>query len=381
MEKTKKLRVGKRRWPLFVGLGLGGVLLIFAVVGAGSASGVTGGNNLCLSCHVMEQTVFQEFKKTKHFINPSGVRADCSSCHVPQDLFPMLSRKVASVTEVMSWMQGTIDTPEKFEKNRLRLAKGVWAGMKETGSRECKSCHNPEALDFSAFKKPESAETMKKGLAEGQTCIDCHKGIAHTMPDLSAGFRALYEEICREAKSTGFTAAAVYPVAVTPCYFEKDGQKAGRLLPLTKLEILDASGDWAKVRVRGWQQVGAEAVICEKFGRRIFSVALDKAAIDKVKHGETKLDPDTGLSWSEAEFDCWIKSGEFFADIELLNTYGNELHAATCGGCHAQTPTTHFTANQWIGGIKAMGNRVKLDKNNSRILLKYLQMRASDVVG
>ncbi|MEF2145622.1 MAG: NapC/NirT family cytochrome c [Desulfovibrionaceae bacterium] len=381
MQSKSVAKAGKRRWPLLVGLGLGGVLLFIAVVWAGSSGAQQGGNGLCLSCHEMEQTVFQEFKKTKHYVNPSGVRAKCASCHVPQPLGPMLKRKAASISEVISWMSGTIDTPVKFEENRLRLAKSVWADMKESDSRECRTCHVVEALDFTAFKKPEAVKTMKKGLEEGQTCIDCHKGIAHTMPDLSAGFRMLYEEIIKDAKEANFKADAVYPVNVADCFIEKEGAKAGRLLPLTRLEVLETSGEWARVRVHGWQQVGAEAVICELQGRRIFSAALNKDVLDKVKAGQAKIDQETGLSWNEAEFECWIKAGDFLADIDRLNDFGNELHAATCGGCHAQTPASHFTANQWLGGIKAMGNRVMLDKEKSRYLLKYLQMRASDVAG
>ncbi|WP_243545854.1 NapC/NirT family cytochrome c [Pseudodesulfovibrio tunisiensis] len=380
MVKESKTRPGKAKRIVLASLGLFGCLAIFTAVWAGSKSSERDGNGLCLSCHVMEQTVFQEFRKTTHFTNPSGVRAKCSSCHVPQELAPMIKRKVASVSEVIGWMRGTIDTPEKFDRNRLRLAKSVWADFKASDSRECKSCHNADAFDFASFKKPESVKTMKKGLEEGQTCIDCHKGIAHTMPDLSAGFRMMYEEISNDAKGANFKADAVYPVRVAACYMERDGAKAGRLLPLTRLEVLDTSGDWAKVRVRGWQQIGAERVICEMPGRRIFSAALSKKAVDSVKAGKPELDPDTGLSWRPAEFDCWIRTGDYLADIDRLNNYGSELHAATCGGCHAQTPAAHFKANQWIGGIKSMGTRVKLEKTNYRFLLKYLQLRASDVV-
>ncbi len=380
MDNSKGARTGKRRFILLGGLCVF-LLLAAGLIWSNAESKERGGNGLCLSCHIMEQTVFQEFKKTKHFVNPSGVRAKCSSCHVPEEFIPMMQRKAASIHEVASWALGTIDTQEKFEANRLRMAKKVWADMKATDSRECKACHNVEAFDFAAFKKSESAKTMQKGLAEGQTCIDCHKGIAHTMPDLSAGFRMLYEKMDQQAKESGFKAAAVYPVRVTDCYLEKDGQKAGRLLPLTRLEVLEDSGDWAKVRVKGWQQIGAERVICAMQGRRIFSAALNKGALDAVTHGEPILDPDTELSWQPVQFEPWIKKGNFLADKSLLNTYGSELHAATCGGCHAQTPATHFSANQWIGGIKSMGTRVTLNKNDSRFLLKYLQLRASDVVG
>ena len=87
-------------------------------------------------------------------------------------------RKIEATNELYHWALGTIDTPEKFEEHRLTLAKHVWKAMKETDSRECRNCHTWEAMGEAdqmrrAWKQHELARE------EGQTCIDCHKGIAH----------------------------------------------------------------------------------------------------------------------------------------------------------------------------------------------------------
>ena len=91
--------------------------------------------------------------------------------------------KIAASKELYYAAIGTIDTPEKFEAERLNMAKRVWASMAQTDSRECRNCHANVVFDTSKMKKPPEAERMKKGLAAGDTCISCHKGIAHKLPD------------------------------------------------------------------------------------------------------------------------------------------------------------------------------------------------------
>ncbi len=136
----------------------------------------------CISCHEMRDTVYKELQTTIHFKNRSGVTAKCADCHVPHEWFYKIRRKIQASNEVFHKVLGTIDTPEKFEANRLELAKRVWASMKSSNSRECRNCHSVEHMDpakqSAAGRDSKMAEAMKAGL----TCIDCHKGIAHKMP-------------------------------------------------------------------------------------------------------------------------------------------------------------------------------------------------------
>ena len=130
----------------------------------------------------MDQLVYREYKKTIHYKNRTGVRVICSDCHVPREWTPKLIRKVQATNELFHKFLGSIDTPEKFEAKRLELAEYVWASMEASDSRECRNCHSFEAMDFKKQqRRPQSKhpEAMK----EGNTCIDCHKGIAHKLPD------------------------------------------------------------------------------------------------------------------------------------------------------------------------------------------------------
>jgi cytochrome c-type protein NapC len=79
-------------------------------------------------------------------------------------------------------MTGIIDTKEKYEQNRHRMAVREWTRMKANDSQECRNCHTPAAMD--PEKQSETARARHaKAKAEQINCIDCHFGIAHTEPD------------------------------------------------------------------------------------------------------------------------------------------------------------------------------------------------------
>ena len=170
-----------------------GVLLLIGVTAGiifwgGINTGMEATNSLefCISCHEMEDTVYQEYKTSVHYKNASGVRAICSDCHVPHAWGPKVVRKIQAASEVWHKIVGTVDTPEKFEAKRAEMAEHVWGVMQKTDSRECRNCHSFEAMDFAEQtrrgreKMEVVAETGHS--PDGDTCIDCHKGIAHSLP-------------------------------------------------------------------------------------------------------------------------------------------------------------------------------------------------------
>ena len=135
----------------------------------------------CISCHEMESTVYQEYRHTVHYTNSSGVRAICSDCHVPKDWVPKFIRKVRATKELYYWVIGEIDTAEKFEAKRLELASRVWDSMKETDSRECRNCHQLSVMELERQARF-AARIHADAIDKGETCIDCHKGITHKLP-------------------------------------------------------------------------------------------------------------------------------------------------------------------------------------------------------
>ncbi len=171
-----------RRYFLW-GMPLAGVAAAFAAGiifwgGANTAMEATNTQQFCVSCHEMNDFVYQEYKGTIHDVNRSGVGAVCSDCHVPKDWVHKVIRKVQASRELWGKMVGTINTPEKFEAKRLHLAMNEWERMKATDSRECRNCHGFESM-MPEFQKPRARQQHLNAMKAGQTCIDCHKGIAH----------------------------------------------------------------------------------------------------------------------------------------------------------------------------------------------------------
>lgn len=151
--------------------------------GFNTAMEMTNNEQFCISCHEMEDNVFQEYKLTIHYSNRTGVRATCPDCHVPKEWIHKVVRKIQASNELLHKALGTINTREKFEGKRLELAKHVWSAMEKTDSRECRNCHNFEFMDFTEQGR-RAVKAHSTGLDAGKTCIDCHKGIAHELPDM-----------------------------------------------------------------------------------------------------------------------------------------------------------------------------------------------------
>ena len=149
--------------------------------GFNTAMEATNKLEFCIGCHEMRDNVYQEYKETIHFSNRTGVQAVCSDCHVPKDWTHKILRKIQASKEVWGKITGVIDTKEKFEAHRMEMATREWARMKGSDSRECRNCHSFDAMS----KEKQRGTPYKKHMAakaEGKTCIDCHKGIAHKLP-------------------------------------------------------------------------------------------------------------------------------------------------------------------------------------------------------
>ena len=179
----RRLTTPSARWSvlalIIVGvlIGVGGAIATQVMVAA------TGTNEFCGgACHSM-QWVAQEYRQSGHHVNRTGVKAGCHDCHIPHAYPELLWYKTkAGIKDAVAEMRGVISTEEKFKKERLRLAKLVWAEYRETDSANCRVCH---AFTQEVIAKQKSfAQPMhQQALAKQATCIDCHKGIAHTAPD------------------------------------------------------------------------------------------------------------------------------------------------------------------------------------------------------
>ncbi|HEV7368588.1 cytochrome c3 family protein [Arenibaculum sp.] len=153
--------------------------------GFNTALEATNTERFCISCHEMEANLYEELKTTIHFTNRSGVRATCPDCHVPHEWTDKIARKMQASKEVWGHLFGSIDTRDKFLDMRRHLAEREWARLKANDSLECRNCHSDESMDITR-QGARAARVHQEFLFTGErTCIDCHKGIAHQLPDMT----------------------------------------------------------------------------------------------------------------------------------------------------------------------------------------------------
>ena len=175
----------KAKWCLGIPLG---ALLAF-VVGAGSLGGFnammtfTNSNEFCYGCHIGMDTIVEEYQSSVHFNNTKGLTAaTCGDCHVPHELLPKLWLKIGATKDIYLKLKGDI-TLDNFEaEHRPRLAAEATKTFKEENSKNCRHCHDVNKMDFENQSKV--AARRHQGMeAKGQTCVDCHAGIAHKLPE------------------------------------------------------------------------------------------------------------------------------------------------------------------------------------------------------
>lgn len=174
---------------LILGTGTGTGAAIFFIMlgilfwgGFNWALELTNTEEFCISCHEMRDNVYKEYRNTIHFSNRTGVRATCPDCHVPRDWIYKVMRKIKASNELFHHFLGTIDDREKFVEKRHELARHVWKVMKETDSRECRNCHSESAMNATS-QRDVASEQHTLAQSQNKTCIDCHKGIAHKLPE------------------------------------------------------------------------------------------------------------------------------------------------------------------------------------------------------
>lgn len=359
---------------------LGALVGVLGWGGFNWAMEATNAPEFCISCHEMRDNVYPEYQRSAHYSNPSGVRAVCADCHVPRDWTHKALRKIAATKEIYHWLAGSIDTAEKFEAKRHTLARREWERMRASDSRECRNCHSYGAMDFHR-QTAKASRAMADAAKAGKTCIDCHKGIAHTLPDVDAGHRKTFAALTAAAA----TPPTPGPEALTLRSLDfrlspaADGPADGVLAPGVAVKILARDGDRAQAELTGWRRDGMDETLFARKGKRMPLATLNAAAAPVETLAESE-DPDTGMVWRKVRLTVWTAAaGAYAPNADGLWRYAAEMYDATCTLCHAAHPPDRYAANDWVGHMNAMKRLTKLTDEESRLLLAYVQNAARDV--
>ena len=344
---------------------------------------MTNTEEFCISCHEMEANVYQELQKTVHWSNSSGVRATCPDCHVPHNWTDKIARKMQASKEVFGKLTGSISTREKFLDKRLELAQHEWARFSANNALECKNCHDYDSMNFATMS--EKAQVQMKRAAEiDQNCLDCHKGIAHELPDLVAGASEAMGALEQQASVSHYNSGSTYfTIRQLPVFEDRAlSVEAGQLNAVTPVKVVQVEGDRLNVEVNGWRRTkGFGRVINEQFGFNISSGFLTREAAqnDSIISGfERQEDDMTGLEWERVTTSLWMKSEALAESPDPIWEFARDTYRDSCSVCHTQPDENHFDANTWPGMFNGMLSFVNFDGDSQAVVLKYLQKHSSD---
>ncbi len=315
-----------RRYFLW-GMPVAGIATAFAAGiifwgGFNTAMEATNTKEFCVSCHEMRDFVYEEYTGTIHDVNRSGVGAVCSDCHVPKDWTHKIIRKIKASKELYGKVVGTINTREKFEAKRVHLAMNEWERMKSTDSRECRNCHDFESM-MPEFQKPRARQQHLNAMTVGQTCIDCHKGIAHS----DARDRADEEYLEKlEAPNPDF-------IREIPAEY---------LASLERIEAKEAADAEAEKAARVAQQEAVQAQIAAAVDAAVAEERAKASGEDAAAPAGGGSDVGTNIDWAavpgadmklfypgQASFE-WVQNGRSHGGARPLTKGGDK-----CTTCHA----------------------------------------------
>ncbi|WP_031347487.1 pentaheme c-type cytochrome TorC [Thauera terpenica] len=370
-----------------IGLGVlvtGGFIAgVLSWQGFNTAMEATNKEEFCISCHTMHDNLLPELQKTVHWNNRSGVRARCPDCHVPHNFTDKVARKMQASREVWGHLVGTIGTREKFKEHRLVLAQREWARFSANGSKECRACHDYKDMDFDKMR-PSSQVAMRSAAARDQSCVDCHKGVAHQLPEMKGARNPAFDTLVSNASGQSVSAGNEYYLVVPQDLFADEAltQRIGSVEVATQVKVLETKGDAQRIELALWRKnKGYGRVWYSNFGLNITSAILDKEmARDAglVNVLASQEDPMTGLEWQQVKASAWMRKGSLIDSVEPIWTIARASYNTSCSVCHRQPDEAHFDTNTWPGLFAGMVGFTSIDQDTARVVLKYLQSHSSD---
>ena len=367
-------------------IGLGVLVTLGFIAGAiawqqfNNVMDATSTEEFCVSCHSME-TPLEELKQTVHWSNSSGVRATCPDCHLPHDKTAKYARKMQASREVLAELSGKYNEEGSFEEHRAEMAEREWARFSANGSKECKNCHSYDRMNFEKMSKA-AQKAMKPAAERNQSCVDCHKGIAHHLPAKKA-------DTGNTSKFEAFVVSDIkpsqqyYAKAIVPLFADESlTQNIGHLETAAPVNAVKSTDKGDLVELVMWRKdKGFGRIWYNQFGKNITDAVLTKEFMQSEPQYtvlETKEDPLTGLTWQKVKLPVWIAKNQLISDVNTVWETAENVYKTQCSTCHRQPQVAHFDSNTWIGLFKGMVGFTNIDDSTSKEVLRYLQLHASD---
>ena len=169
-----------------------------------------------------------------------------------------------------------------------------------------------------------------------------------------------------------------YSDKVVSLYFDKDDTKqVGRLLPTNAFEVLKSEGNRSLLKITGFVNPAAPSVLYFNDSQRVMVAAFGKANPPTLKN----VVKGKNGKWDKASIEVWADKAEFAKSDKEMLARAQSLYKENCGICHTAHPEREFTTNQWPATFNAMRARTGIAKEDSWMIIQYLQKHSKDFKG
>ena len=168
-----------------------------------------------------------------------------------------------------------------------------------------------------------------------------------------------------------------YSAKVKSLYLPNNPKAVGRLLPSVEVKMLGEKDGKVEVEISGWIEDGVPSAIYFVPNRRILVAGIDKKATYDFDSGKSVEDGRKKWILIKAKF-LTDKDG-FSDDLDSMYKSAEEMFNTNCAICHKLHNPKEFNANQWPSMVNSMLSRTAISKEDSYLLIQYLQKNAKDM--
>lgn len=171
--------------------------------------------------------------------------------------------------------------------------------------------------------------------------------------------------------------AQSYTTKVHSLYLPQQTKPIGRILPSVEVKTIAKVEGKLEIEISGWIEDGVPSAIYFAPNRRILVAGINKTTQYDFK--TTDSTEEGGKKWLFITAKFLIDEVEFSNDVEALYKGAEEMYAMNCSICHKLHDKKEFSANQWPSIINSMLSRTAISKDESYLLIQYLQKNAKDM--
>lgn len=168
-----------------------------------------------------------------------------------------------------------------------------------------------------------------------------------------------------------------YTTKVKQLYLPNAQKAVGRLLPSAEVKMLGEKDGKVEVEISGWIEDGVPSAVYFAPNRRILVAGINKTTQYSFDSGKSV--EDGGKKWILIKAKFLTEKDGFSDDLDSMYKSAEEMYQTNCGICHKLHDKKEFNANQWPSMINSMLSRTAISKEESYLLIQYLQKNAKDM--